>query len=278
LRPGRGPSRKSHRTAKRQFNIKGIPMIIRKLLLSFTILAPAAAMADDPPPPQDVWTGKGQAGFVSSQGNTQAQSANAALDMALVNEEWKHAFHLGGLYGENAGIVAAERWDTGWQTNYDFNKSTFVFGALRYAHDMFSGFDYQASATGGLGYKVIDSTATKFDVQLGAGYRELRPEELTKNSDGAVTARTLEPSTSGAVLTFGANYSQALTGTTTLTDKLLVEYGTSDTLVTNTLALVVKISGKLALSLGYNIQNNSSPPAGLKKLDSLETVNLVYSF
>jgi putative salt-induced outer membrane protein len=76
----------------------------------------------------------------------------------------------------------------------------------------------------------------------------------------------------------GANYSQALTGTTTLTDKLLVESGSNDTLVTNTLALAVKISGKLALSLGYNIQNNSNPRPGLKKLDSLETVNLVYSF
>ena len=73
-------------------------MNLHKLLLLLTILAPISAMADDPPPPpQDVWTGKGQAGFVSSQGNTQAQTANAALDMALINGDWKHAFHLGGL-------------------------------------------------------------------------------------------------------------------------------------------------------------------------------------
>jgi len=69
-----------------------------------------------------------------------------------------------------------------------------------------------------------------------------------------------------------------LSGSTTLSDKLLVESGSNDTLVTNTLALAVKISTKLALSVGYNVQNNSNPPAGLKKLDSLETLNLVYSF
>ena len=63
-----------------------------------------------------------------------------------------------------------------------------------------------------------------------------------------------------------------------MSDKLLVESGSNDTLVTNTLALAVKISTKLALSVGYNVQNNSNPPAGLKKLDSLETLNLVYSF
>jgi putative salt-induced outer membrane protein len=253
-------------------------MTLLKYLLPITILVPAAAMADDAPPPQDVWTGKGQAGFVSSQGNTQSQSANAAIDMALVDADWKHAFHLGGLYGENSGIVAAERWDTAWQSNYDFSKTLFAFGGLRYAHDMFSGFEYQASATTGIGYKIADTASTKLDVQAGLGYRELRPEELTKDSAGAVTSRTLEASNSSAIFTFGVNYSQALTSTTTLTDKLLVESGSSDTLLTNTLALAVKISGKLALSLGYNIQNNSNPPAGLKKLDSLETVNLVYSF
>jgi putative salt-induced outer membrane protein len=251
---------------------------LQKLLLSLTILAPISAMADDPPPPQDVWTGKGQAGFVSSQGNTQAQTANAALDMALVNGDWKHAFHLGGLYGESAQIVSAERWDTGWESDYSLTKTVFAFGALRYAHDIFSGFEYQASATGGIGYKIADTANTKLDVQAGVGYRELRPEELTKDATGEVTSRTLEPGESSVVFTFGANYLQQLTSTTTLTDKLLVESGSNDTLVTNTLALAVKVSGKLALSLGYNIQNNSNPPPGLKKLDSLETVNLVYSF
>jgi putative salt-induced outer membrane protein len=253
-------------------------MNLHKLLLPLTMLAPIVAWADDPAPPQDVWTGKGQAGFVASQGNTQAQTANAALDMALVNGDWKHAFHLGGLYGESAQIVSAERWDSGWESDYSLSKMVFAFGALRYAHDMFSGFQYQASATGGIGYKIADSANTKFDVQVGAGYRKLRPEELTKDAAGEVTSRTLEPGESSAVFTFGANYLQQLTATTTLTDKLLVEAGANDTMTTNTLALVVKVSGKLALSVGYNIQNNSNPPPGLKKLDSLETVNLVYSF
>ncbi len=249
-----------------------------RLLLSLLLVTPVAALADDPPPPQDVWTGKGQAGYVASQGNTDAKSANAALDAALLDGGWKHALHLGGLYGENAGIVSAERWDSAWQTDYNLSKRTFVFGAARYAHDLFSGFDYQASVTGGIGYKLFDDAATKLDLQIGAGYFRLRPEELTKDSEGAVTSRTPEAATGSAVLTLGANLSQKLTDTATLTDKLLIDTGSSDTLVTNALALAVKISGKLSLSLGYNLQDNSRPPAGLKKLDTLETVNLVYAF
>ncbi len=52
-------------------------------------------MADDAPPPEGVWTGKGQAGRHSSQGNSESKSANGALDLALVEGPWKHAFHLG---------------------------------------------------------------------------------------------------------------------------------------------------------------------------------------
>lgn len=246
----------------------------------FAALTPAvAAYADAPPPPPDgVWTGKGQAGYLASQGNTSSKSANAAIDMALVEGLWKHSFHLGGLYGQNTGIVSAERWDTQWQSNYSITKDLFAFGGLRYAHDMFSGFQYQASGTAGLGYKFFDTDKTKLSAQVGVGYRKSQPELLIKNAAGAVTARILQASYNDVIASVGVDYSQALSGTTTLSNKFLMETGSSDTLFTDALALTVKMSDKLALSLGYGLQNNTKPPAGLKKLDTVETVNLVYSF
>jgi putative salt-induced outer membrane protein len=255
-------------------------MKYRLLLAPLSVLLPVVCFADDapPPPPQGQWTGKGQVGFLASQGNSEAKSANALIDMSLLEDPWKHSLHLGGLYGETAHIVAAERWDALWQSNYDFTKTLYVFGALRYAHDMFSGFQYQASGSTGLGYKIIDSSAVQLSAQLGAGYRRSRAELIVKDASGAVVSRTPLESTGDAVVTAGVDYSQALTGTTTLSDKLLVESGSSNTLVTNALALSVKMSNRLALSLGYNLQNNSKPPVGLKKLDTSETVNLVFAF
>jgi len=250
----------------------------RILLLSVCGLAPIMALADDPPPPpQDVWTGKGQAGYTSSSGNSEGKAANAALDMAYLDDAWKHAFHLGGLYGESAGIVAAERWDTSWQSNYDLTKDLYTFGLLTYRHDLFSGFDYQASASAGVGYKFIATDTTKLDAQVGVGYQVLRPENIDK-PNGVVLGRTLLPSESGIAETAAVNYSQALSSTTTLTDKLAVTASSADTLVTNALAVAVTVSTKLALSVGYALQDNTKPPAGLKRIDTLETVNLVYSF
>ncbi len=256
-------------------------MNIGAMTAALCALIPVAGWCEDaaaPPPPQQEWTGKGQAGYLSSQGNAEAKSANAALDAGYLDGPWQHAFHLGGLYGQSAGIVSAERWDTTWQTNYALTQEVYAFGGLRYQHDLFNGFDYQASVTTGVGYKVFDTKATTLDVQVGVGYKELRPEDLTKAPDGEVIGRQLQAKEGEAIGTLGVNYSQALSSTTTLTDKLLVESGSQDTLATNALALGVKVSAKLALSVAYALQYNTNPPPGLQKLDRLETLNLVYSF
>jgi putative salt-induced outer membrane protein len=248
-------------------------MRIRETLTTLVLFAPLAALAAP-----GAWSGKGEVGFLASQGNTDAKSANAAIDMALEQDRWKHAFHLGGLYSESADIVAAERWDTRWQSDYAVTTDLYAFGALRYGRDLFSGFQYQASGTAGLGYKIFDTNDVKLSAQLGAGYRKSRPQTLIKDASGAVISRIPGDTADEGVVSGGLDYSQVLTPTTLLTDKLLVESGSDNTLLTNSLALVVKMSDRLALSLGYNVQNNSKPPAGLKKLDTSETVNLVFAF
>jgi putative salt-induced outer membrane protein len=154
----------------------------------------------------------------------------------------------------------------------------FAFGALNYQDDKFSGFQYQASATGGLGYKFIDNASTKLAAQVGVGYRALRPEELIKDDTGAVVERIPEETQSEVVGTAGVDFEHAFNNSTKITDKLLVESGSSNTSTKNQLALEVKMSKKLSLAAGYGITSNSKPPAGLKKTDTVTTLNLVYAF
>jgi putative salt-induced outer membrane protein len=254
-------------------------MRMRTWFICCATLTPLAALGDDapPPPPQGVWIGKGQLGFLASQGNSAAESANAAIDMGLLLDPWEHKFHLEGLYGKSAGIVAAERFGANWQSNYTLTSDVFVFGGLRYQRDLFSGFQYQASETAGAGYKLINSADTKLSAQAGVGYSEQRPEDQTKLDTGAVL-RTPLSRQNEVIFTAGLDYSQAFTRTTTLSNKLLVETGSDNTLITNALALTIKMSTRLALSLGYSLQDNTKPPAGIKKVDSVETANLVFAF
>ncbi|HVY23741.1 MAG TPA: DUF481 domain-containing protein [Steroidobacteraceae bacterium] len=252
-------------------------MLMRTSLL-LALLVPVAVLADDQPV-DGQWTGKGQLGYVASQGNTEAESASAALDTSLLSGNWKHAFHLGGLYGKSSGIVSAERWDSMWQSDYNFSPDMFTFGNLRYAHDMFSGFEYQAAISAGLGYRFFHTKSTQLSGQLGVGYRQSRPELIvTDVNTGEVLYRVPLDKTNDAIITAGVDYSQQLTESTSISNKTLVESGSSNTLVSDTFGLNVKMFNRLALGIGVTYQYNSKPPVDLKKVDTTETVNLVYSF
>jgi putative salt-induced outer membrane protein len=244
------------------------------------IVAASTVFADDapPPPPAQGWSGKGQLGYLMSRGNTDTDSANAQLDLADVIADWKHSIHFEGLYGRSSDITSAERWAALFQSAYQFTPRAFVFGSLHYLQDEFSGFQYQGSATAGLGYKFLDTSSDKLTAQLGVGYRRLRPEVLTIDASGAVTARTPGEATGNLIGTAGFDYTHIFNASTKLSDKFLDEGGSGNSSLENDLALVVSMSKRLALSAGFTFQENTEPPAGLKKVNTLTTLNLVYAF
>jgi putative salt-induced outer membrane protein len=240
-----------------------------------------SALADDapaPPPPQHEFLGKGQFGFLESKGNSDATSLNANLDILRYDDNWKNELYFAGLYGKNTGIVSAERWELREQTDYNFSPSWFAFGGLHFEHDLFDGFVYQASLTGGVGYKVLDTVSDKLQVQAGAGYRRLRPEVITKDDAGEVIGRDFQDAQGDLIGSLGIDYLHNFNKTTALTDKLSAESGNLNTSLNNALALTVKMSTKLALSLGYSVLYNTNPIAPLKKLDQITTVNVQYAF
>jgi len=237
-------------------------------LIAFAFLAAVPAHAG--------WTGKGELGYLMARGNSDTNTGNLKLDLATEGPQWKHAFGMSGLYGQNNDITSAQRWDVRWQSDYKLTERFFVFGAARYEDDAFSGFDYQATLSAGAGYKFIDTDATKLSGTLGLGYRSLRPEILVKDAAGNVTDRIKGDSASDAIVNAGLDFLRKLTATTQITDKLLVESGSANTFVSNDLALQVSMTDKLALSVGYGIRYNSDPPGGLETTDQLTTINLVY--
>jgi putative salt-induced outer membrane protein len=255
------------------------------VILILAACASTAALADDapaPPPPQDTWIGKGQVGFLESKGNSNAESINGNVDVWRFDGPWKNDLYLTALYGKNNGIVSAERYEAREQTNYNFSPRMFAFGGLRYEHDLFDGFQYQASAAGGLGYKFIDGKDTTLSAQVGAGFRQIRPELLNTAPTGEVTARFPQDTTRSGIGTAEIDFMHKFSASTTLTDKYYMEAGAGNTMLQNTLQLAVKMTTKLALTIGYQVIDNTNPPAGsvppLKKVDQLTTVNLQFSF
>ena len=211
------------------------------------------------------WSGKGEAGIVFARGNSDTETANVKLDMAREVEKWKHGFGGALLRAKNDGSKTADRYGVFWQSDYKFSERNYWFGALRYEDDRFSGFDYQTSATTGLGHKFINTERTKLIGQAGVGYKRLKNAVTDATSDNAILRGDLK-------------YEHALTATTKIIDTFLVETGSANTFAVNELALQVKMSDAFALAVGVAVRHNTDPPNGLKKTDTLSTVNLVYGF
>ena len=236
----------------------------------------ACGWADDAPPPPPLSV-KAQVGYVSSHGDTNTQTANAKLSVIYSVGDWKHDLELAGLYGKSNDIVSAERLVAGWQSNYNYSLRSYVFGALDYDDDKFSGFQYQETVSAGLGYSIVKRADATLDAQLGVGYRRLRPETLEPLPDGDYL-RTALPQESAAVATASIKGSYAFNSVTKLTDVLATQSGSDNTMVQNDLNLQVNMSKMLAITAGYELVHNTSPPAGLVKTDTLVTFNLTYAF
>ncbi len=232
----------------------------------------AAARAED----DDAWAARAAAGFTRTGGNTNTSSANALFHIAYVFDDWKVLFGSEALYGSTRGETTAQAWDAHLQANYNLNPRLYWYSALRYDDNRFSGFAYQELVSSGLGYQFFNSDATKLSAQLGVGVRRLRPELLTEDPTGGITATMLLPPTTGAVLDAGVNFNQALNAYTHLIASVAVEAGSSNTMTTANLSVQVKMSSTLALSAGYQLIRNSQPPPGVGTSSTLTTLSLVY--
>jgi putative salt-induced outer membrane protein len=211
------------------------------------------------------WKGKGEAGIVFARGNTDTDTINLRLGMSHEADLWKHGFDIGALRAATNGDKTAQRYFAGWQSDRKLTDHSYWFGGLRYENDKFSGFDYQASATTGYGYKFIDNASTKFFGQAGVGYRRLQ-NSLTGVTKG------------DAIFRGDLGLDHALTDTSKVVDRFFVEAGSSNTLASNEISLVVKMNDALSLAAGLAARYNTKPPLGIKKTDTLTTLNLVRTF
>jgi len=231
----------------------------RRMSRSMLALAMMAAAL----PAQAEWSGKAELGGSFATGNSENQSANAALLVRKAYDQWRHELAFAGNYGNDGDETTAQRWEIRGQTNYDFTPKAYWFGAGRYEDDRFSAFDYQGTLATGLGYKFVDTDATKFWVQGGPGYRLAKERETGDTVDGLIFRGDL-------------GLEQQLTENTRIIDRFLIETGSDNTYLQNDLALQVMMSGSLGLRLSYQVRYNTEVPPGIEKTDTLTTIALLY--
>jgi Protein of unknown function, DUF481 len=74
------------------------------------------------------WKGKGELGASLATGNSENESANAALEMKHTRDKWTNTFGFAGNYGSDGTVTTAERWELRAQSDYAFTDRAYWFG------------------------------------------------------------------------------------------------------------------------------------------------------
>jgi len=249
-----------------------------KLLLPLLLAsAPFATHAQDAPATPEGWTGTGELGLALARGNARSESVNAKLAFAREDEHWKHSFHAAALRskGEVTGDfdgdgveeeryeLSANRYEVGASSAYKFDPRNYIVGSGRYENDDFSAYDYQAVASLGYGHRFLDGERTKLSTEIGPGFRRARDAETGEVESGAVARGLLD-------------FKHQLTDNTTIYDTFLVEAGSDNTFLQNDIGIAVAMNEKFALKAALQARHNSTVEPGVRKTDTLTTINLVY--
>lgn len=246
--------------------------------------APTLAAAADGDPDSTTaagWTGTGELGFAASRGNARSENLYAKLALALETAQWKHEAFISALRakGEVTGDfdgdgtseeryeLNANRYELGASSAYKFDARNYVAGSARYENDDFSPYAYQATLAVNYGRTFIESDRTSFSGEIGPGFRRARSVETGRVESGAIMRGELA-------------FSHQLTGNTELFDTLLVESGSDNTFAQNDLGIAVAMNEAFALKAGLQTRHNTDvdESAGVKKTDTLTTLNLAYNF
>ena len=271
------------------------------LVFAVAVALPLAALAaDPPPPPKQGWSGSGEVGLAAASGNTKSENVNAKIDIKYNDDHWKDDFYLLAMRNKAnvtstsvdnstnpASTVStttyqltANRYETGASAGYKLDGNSYIVGAVRYEHDEFSPYDYQAIVSIGYGYQLLKNAHDELSGEIGVG-------DKTVQATSSYVANPLPPpdlikvrpdSDSNGALRGKVDYKHSFNANTSFVNTFLVEAASGNTFVQNDAGVAVKMSSNLALKLGYQLRHNTEVLAGFKRTDELLTTNLVYGF
>ena len=256
---------------------------MNRLFPALLVLAALPAGAAD-------WTGAGELGLALARGNAESDTLNAKLDLKKDDERWLYEVNAAALRasGEVDVIEAdgsigrdkvtnASRWQVGGKVGYKYTDRMYFFGSARYDNDDFAPYEWQAIISAGVGYKFIDSEATKFTGEAGPGWRRTQPIDLLVEVP-APPRLVEQDAETDAVLRGTLAYEHKLTESTTLVDSFLVESGSDNTFLQNELGVQVQINESLALKTSLQVRHNTKTTGSTEKTDTLLTTNIVVGF
>ncbi len=214
--------------------------------------------------PKQGFAGNFSFGYLASTGNAPNSNLNTKLGLGYTKGRWQHGAVFEVIRATENGATTAERYDAAFQSDYQLNQKSYLFGYASYENDKFSGYNRRTTEAVGYGRHILKTKTQTLDLEAGVGARQANLIDGTDQHNG--------------IIRLGGDYAWQFSDSGSLSQSLALEKGADNTYTESVTAVKASLIGSLALSVSYTVKHNSSVPVGTVNTDTYTTVSIEYSF
>jgi len=212
----------------------------------------------------DNWTGRGELGAFNSSGNSDNTGLTASLSLTREGINWRHKLRGRADFQRSNGVTTREQFLAAYEPNFILSDRLFAYALAQYERDRFQGFSARYSASGGLGYEIIDSEDMTLSVQAGPAYRRTERLDGTSSSNIAGLA--------------SADFDWQIAENIALTQDLSAFVQSGSSTYTSDTGFQAGIADNVKVRLSYTVEHDTDPPAGAESTDTLSRITIIYDF
>lgn len=220
------------------------------------------------------WDTEVEFGYQAHKGNSDSQSLNSRLGADYVqgryraSGEWKYYL----LYKD--GTEDKRQSTYTMQGDYKLSPKTYLYSSFKGVDTKYTAYFKDYTMSGGLGYQLVYTDKTKFEVEVGPGYRYQEPN-LDKIKDDDIIFPNIVKE---AIFRGNINSSWQVVDNLRLSADVTLVSGRSNTRTDTDISVTNNITEDIALKLTHSRQYHDKVPEGLSKADSMFSVNLLFVF
>lgn len=214
-------------------------------------------------------------GASMSSGNTDATNLSLTGDAVRVTDQNKISLYGNAQYARSEGVTTSEQVRLGGRYDHNIGSAYFAFGGLDFERNKFSNLKLRSQLSGGLGWHVVKSPTTTFDVFGG----------LSHTSDDYFNPTVIDGQSRGSYdymgLLLGEESTHKLSETTSAKQRLALVpnlKSNGEFRANWDAGLAVAMSKALSLNVGVSVAHNSDPGPGRKSTDTLLTTGISVKF
>ena len=236
---------------------------------------------------RDYWSGLFDLGLSLTEGNSSTTALTIAGKASRVVPKNKLTLYYTEVYSrdgnESPALTSANAIHAGVRDEFNLNPRVYVFAFTDFDEDALQHLDLRNVIGGGLGYHVITSKKTQFDVFAGGSFNQEYFASYTIANPAPPPVLLFEPSQSrhSAEIVAGESLSTKLGPRTTVSEQLSFFPNLSSTgeyRVTFDANAVTKLKTWLGWQITFSDRYISDPPFGLKGNDLLLSTGLRLTF